>query len=68
MLHKDRRNVRVAPMQTKEALKRLQKLQRAATQRSVRNYAFALAYEAIDDKAIEWLERAYHDHPALRLR
>ena len=55
-------------MQTKEALKRLQKLQRAATQRSVRNYAFALAYEAIDDKAIEWLERAYHDHPALRLR
>jgi len=50
--------------QRDEALKRLEELQQAATRRYVPNYAFALVYAALGDKAkaMDWLEHAYRDH------
>src|SRR5438034_3029356 len=50
--------------QRDEARKRLEELQQAATRRYVPNYAFALVYAALGDKAkaTDWLEHAYRDH------
>jgi TolB-like protein/Tfp pilus assembly protein PilF len=49
--------------QRDQALRTLEQLQQAATHRYVPNYSFALAYPALGDntKAIESLEKAYHD-------
>jgi len=50
--------------QRDQALQKLEQLEQAATHRYVENYAFAFAYTGLgeNDKAIDWLERAYRDH------
>jgi TolB-like protein/Tfp pilus assembly protein PilF len=49
--------------QRDEALKTLEQLQQIATRRYVANYIYALVYIGLgeNDRAIDFLERAYHD-------